>query len=148
VISATWQPPDADVQAFLADLERGDRTPGGDGGEQFADAFVVADPTDARVVPRDALVAALPQRRRMFEAAGVGDVRCVDAAQLVLDDHHVLVTSDWDAERAAAAPVRLESTYLLRRDGGRLVVLAYLNHRDLAALFAGAPSDRTDRDGG
>jgi hypothetical protein len=147
VITTTWELPGAEVQAFLAEFERRDRARGENDGDQFADAFVVADPTGRRVLSRESLVATLPHRRRMFEAAGVTGVRCVNAAQLVLDEHHVLVTTDWDADRAGAEPVRLESTYLLRREGGRLVVLAYLNHRDVAALLAGAPPGRGEEEG-
>jgi hypothetical protein len=82
------------------------------------------------------LAAALPARRGMFDAAGVGAIRRTDARQLRLDDHHVLVSVDWTAERADRDPLRLESTFLIRRepDGPRIVV--YLNHHDVAALLS------------
>jgi hypothetical protein len=38
----------------------------------------------------------------------------------------------------AAAPVRLASTFLLRRDGERLRVVLYLNHQDLRRILSSA----------
>lgn len=137
MITSTWRPPDEQVVAFLQEFERRGLDRGADDGNQFADAFVASAPNGSTVLSRAALAATLPQRRRMFDAAGVGAARCVDAAQPDLDDHHLMVTSDWEASRTAGEPVRLASSFLLRRDGGRLQVLAYLNHRDVAAVLAG-----------
>jgi hypothetical protein len=38
----------------------------------------------------------------------------------------------------AGAPVRLSSSFLLRRDGDRLTVVLYLNHQDLRGVLSGA----------
>jgi hypothetical protein len=72
----------------------------------------------------------------MFDAAGVSDVQRVDARQLRLDDHHLLVSVDWTAARADQDPVRLESTFLVRREPDGLRIVVYLNHHDVAALLA------------
>lgn len=76
MITSTWRPPDEQVVAFLQEVallqefeRRGlDRGAGDD--NQFADAFVATAPNGSTVLSRAALVASLPQRRRMFEAAG------------------------------------------------------------------------------
>jgi len=135
VITHSWKPLDPDIRAFLPEFERRGADPESDAGEQFADQFVTSGPQQAMVVTREALVASLPRRRQMFAGAGVGSARCIDAAQLDLDDHHLLVRSDWDADRTGAEPLRLESTFLLRRDNDGPRILAYLNHRDIAAAL-------------
>ncbi|WP_131748908.1 hypothetical protein [Frankia sp. Cppng1_Ct_nod] len=135
MITSAWKPLDSDIREFLTEFERRGAEPESDSGEQFADQFVVADPNRAMVLAREAFVASLPYRRGMFETAGVGNARCVGAAQLDLDDRHVLVTSDWDADRGDEEPLRLESTFLLRREDGGPRILAYLNHRDIVAVL-------------
>ncbi|MCX4092988.1 hypothetical protein [Nocardia sp. alder85J] len=138
MITTTWKPLDPDLAAFLSDFERRSAIPESDQGEQFAAQFLTADPNTATVVTREALVASLPMRRSMFEAAGLGHAVCVAASQLDLDDRHVLVTADWDTPRRDGESVRLESTYLVRRDAGGCHILVYLNHRDLAAILGAA----------
>ncbi|WP_405657823.1 hypothetical protein [Streptomyces sp. NBC_00079] len=135
MITAAWKPLDPDLDVFLTEFERRSGNPESDSGEQFADQCLAADPKQAVMVSRDMLVAALPARRKMFQDAGVGTVRCVQAAQLDLDEQHVLVTADWDAERTGGQNVRLESTFLLRREEDGPRILVYLNHRDVAALL-------------
>jgi hypothetical protein len=59
------------------------------------------------------------------------------AAAIAAESGNVLVRADWDAERGAGGePVRLESTFLLRRDESGVRILAYVNHRDVAAALA------------
>jgi hypothetical protein len=135
VIQSQWKALDPDVRAFINEFERRGDDPESDTGDQFADMFVVADPTQAVVIGRDILLASLPSRREMFSNAGVGSARLVEASQLELDDRHVLVTSDWDADRSGLEPVRLESTFLLRREPGGLRILVYLNHRDISTVL-------------
>ncbi len=134
MITPGWKTLDPDLDAFMTEFERRGDDPGSDDGGLFADRFLVTDPGQSMVLPREALLASLPYRRRMFEEAGVGSARLVSAAQLDLDPWHVLVRSDWDAGRGDEPAVRLESTFLIRRDGPR--ILAYLNHKDIAAVLA------------
>lgn len=136
MITSTWKPLEADVREFLTEFERRGIESDSDSGDQFSEQFLTTDPQQVFVLSRDALVASLPHRRRMFAQAGVGSARCVATSQLDLDDQHVLVTSDWDAERAGKDPIRLESPFLLRRTQEGLRILAYINHRDVVAVLA------------
>lgn len=136
MITSTWQSPDPDILAFVAEFERRGADPESDSGDQFADQFVTTDPNRTAVVSRDLLVASLPQRRQMFARAGVGPARHVRSAQLDLDERHLLLTTEWDAPRPGAQPLRLESTFLLRREPDGPRILAYLNHKDIAAELA------------
>ena len=130
-----WTPLDQDVASFLDEYDAHGRSADGNAARLFADSFLVLDPTRAATVTPAALAAALPARRRMFDNAGVGAFSRTDARQLRLDDQRVLVTADWSAERAGAAPLTLNSTFLLRREGSVYRVVVYLNHTDLAAAL-------------
>ena len=106
--------------------------------ELFAETFLAADPAGARPVPRQAFLAALPRRAELFAAAGVTRVALANLQHQALDDTHVLARTDWRAERpgAASTPVRLSSTFILRRDADRLRVVFYPNHQDLARVLS------------
>ena len=61
----------------------------------------------------------------------------VDLHHHALDNSYVLARTDWRAERAGAStPVRLSSTFILRREEDRLQVVFYLNHQDLARALS------------
>jgi hypothetical protein len=137
VTSSAWTTPlSPDVDAFFTEYESRGASPDADPGDHFAEQFLTLDPTRARTLARSTLVAALPARRQMFASAGVGPLRLADASQLDLDTHHVLVRTTWTADRASGQPLRLESTFLLRRDEDRLRIVVYLNHHDVAALLS------------
>ena len=99
--------------------------------ELFAETFLAADPAGVQAVLR-----ALPRRAELVAAAGITRVVLADLQHHALDDAYVLARTDWRAERTGAStPVRLSSTFLLRRDGDRLRVVVYLNHQDLARVL-------------
>lgn len=136
MISSTWKPLDPDIEAFLTAYEKFGDTPEPDAGTPFAEHFIATDPQRATMVSPAMLVASLPARRKMFEQAGIGAIHRTGAAQQDLDAHHVLVTTEWEAERATGDPLRLESTFLLRREADGPRILVYLNHHDITALLA------------
>jgi ketosteroid isomerase-like protein len=104
--------------------------------ELFAETFLAADPAGVQAVPRQAFLRALPRRAELFAAAGITRVVLADLQHHALDDAYVLARTDWRAERpGASTPVRLSSTFILRRDGDRLRVVVYLNHQDLARVL-------------
>jgi ketosteroid isomerase-like protein len=103
----------------------------------FAETFLAADPAGVQPVPRQAFLHALPRRAELFAAAGITRVVLADLQHQALDDAYVLARTAWRAERAGASkPVRLSSTFILRRDADRLRVVFYLNHHDLAQALS------------
>jgi ketosteroid isomerase-like protein len=100
--------------------------------ELFAETFLAADPAGVQPVPRQAFLRALPRRAELFAAAGIDRMVLDDLQCHPLDGTYVLARTDWRGERATASdPVRLSSTFILRRDGDQLRVVFYLNHQDL-----------------
>jgi ketosteroid isomerase-like protein len=106
--------------------------------ELFAETFLAADPAGVQPVPRQAFLAALPRRAELFAAAGITRVVLTALQHQSLDNTYVLARTDWRAEHpgAASTPVRLSSTFILRRDADRLRVVFYLNHQDLARVLS------------
>src|SRR6516225_6667004 len=64
----------------------------------FAEVFMSADPNGVRAVPRDAFVAALPQRQKLFDLMGATAIRLTALSETQLDDNYVLVHTRWAAD--------------------------------------------------
>jgi hypothetical protein len=133
-----WTDPEPDIAAFLDDYDQRGAASGGDPTALFAPQFLAVDPARALALTPEVLARALPARRQLFDAAGVGPIRRQAARQLRLDDRHVLISADWTAEREGGQPLQLASTFLVRREPEGPRILVYLNHKDIAALL-GAP---------
>jgi hypothetical protein len=141
VTRPNWTTVDADVAAFLDDFDANGRLspePGRGPADLFADSFLALDPVRAVTLTPGVLAAALPARRRMFDEAGVGEIRRIDASQLRLDDWHTIVSASWSAARANAADLQLKSSFLLRRTADGYEIVVYLNHTDVATALAGS----------
>lgn len=136
MITAEWSPLDPDIESFVDKYDRAGDDHDVQATALFACPFLALDPARAVSLTPEIFAAALPARRAMFDAAGVTAIRRAAASQLRLDDHHVLVSVDWTAERPDRDPLRLESTLLLRREpeGPRIVV--YLNHHDVREMLS------------
>ena len=100
-------------------------------GRCFADQFLSADATGAQPVTREAFLDALPRRVEMFAKAGIDPgARLERIEQIALDDHYVLVRTQWQASRTGGGePLSLASSFLLH-DGEDLRIVLYLNHED------------------
>jgi hypothetical protein len=114
--------PTADVAGFLRHLSS-------DPAESFAETFLVGDRNGAHPVSRDRFLQALPGRAAIFAQAGIGTPELAETDVTILDDHYLLVRTQWVAPRAHGEPVQLASSYLLHHDGNALRVVAYLNHK-------------------
>ena len=103
---------------------------------KFAEVFMNADPNGVATVPRDAFLAALPQRQKLFDGMGVRDIRLTELSESRLEDSYILV----DTQRAAilndpsAPPLALSSSLILRQNGDSLALVFYVNHQDIMAL--------------
>jgi hypothetical protein len=98
----------------------------------FADPFLSADASGARPVPRTAFLQALPRRAQMFADAGIGAASLTSISHHRLDDHYLLVRTEWSAPRTAGGePVSLASSFLLHDEGEQLRIVLYLNHHGL-----------------
>jgi len=101
-------------------------------GRCFDEVFLAADATGTKVVPRPAFLQALPRRAQMFADAGIGQAVLESLTHQELDGHYVLVRTAWTAPRTdGSGQVDLASSFLLRRDGDQLRIVAYITHEGL-----------------
>ena len=122
-----------DVKAFLDPIPR-----------RFAEVFMTADPTHCAPVERAQLEAALPQRRALFESAGIGPLRLVGGSDERLDDHYVLARTVWRGDSVDGDHLDLRSTYILHRVEDSYEVVFYLNHQNLPLVLAARAAGNVD----
>ena len=134
----------AEVRAFFDRFERASEILDVDTiASLFAEVFMSADPKGVTAVPRDAFVAALPQRQKLFDLMGASTIRLTALTETRLDDNYVLVHTQWaaDLRDPAHPPLELSSSFLLRQDGESLAVVFYLNHQDILAVARSRATD-------
>ena len=105
----------------------------------FSGVFMSLDANSATAVSPQALLAALPRRRQLFEAIGSDGLELADISEMPLDDLHTLVRTSWRLRmrnQASRDPIFLLSTFILRREDGAWRIVLYLNHQDLSKLFS------------
>jgi len=105
----------------------------------FSGVFMSLDANSATAVSPQALLAALPRRRQLFEAIGSDGLELADISEMPLDDLHTLVWTSWRLRMRGQAPrdpIFLLSTFILRREDEAWRVVLYLNHQDLNKLFS------------
>ena len=137
----------ADVRAFFQRYERaGADLDSAALMNMFSDVFMSLDASTMAAVSPQALLAALPRRKQLFEAIGSDGLELADITELPLDDLHTLVRTSWRLQlrnQAACDPFRLLSTFLLRKDDGAWRIVVYLNHQDMSQVFAGLTPAQT-----
>lgn len=127
-----------DVAEFLDAFDRRNAQGDTDTTALFGATFLALDPTSVVALTPRALAAVLPARKQMFAGAGVRSLCRENAREQRIDEQHTLIRVEWVAERDAGPPLRLSSSFLLRREPDGLRVVVYLNHDDVRALLASA----------
>jgi hypothetical protein len=106
---------------------------------QFADVFMAADPSGAHPVPASVLLAAVPQRKKLFESMGSGVTTLASLEQTRLDDRYALLKTEWlvkfDRRNGRSEDLRLRSTFIVQRFDDGLRIVFYLNHEDLTTVL-------------
>jgi hypothetical protein len=104
----------------------------------FRAVFMSLDTSSATTLSPQALLAALPRRKQLFEAIGSDGLELADISELPLDDLHTLVRTSWNLRMRNVPPrdpICLRSTFILRKDDGAWRIVLYLNHQDMNKLF-------------
>jgi hypothetical protein len=128
-----------DVRAFFRRYERAAEDLDSEAlASCFCAVFMSLDAGSAATLSPQALLAALPRRKQLFEAIGSDGLELADIGELPLDDLHTLVRTSWNLRmrnQPPGDPVRLRSTFILRKDDQAWRIVLYLNHQDMAKLF-------------
>ena len=104
----------------------------------FADVFMSLDASSMHALSPQALLAALPRRRQLFEVIGSDGMELAELSETPLDDRHTLVRTSWNLRMRNGTgrdPISLRSTFILRRDDGAWRIVLYLNHQDMTKFF-------------
>jgi hypothetical protein len=104
----------------------------------FCALFMTLDASSGAAVSPQALLAALPRHKQLFEAIGSDGLELADISELPLDDLHTLVRTSWRLrmrDERPGDPVCLRSTFILRKDDRAWRIVLYLNHQDMTKLF-------------
>lgn len=128
------------VKAFFDQFERASETLDLDLiATEYADSFMFAGPNGARVIEKQNLLAALPQRREFFKSAGHQRTRIVSLDETKIDDHYVLVRVQFlmRFEKAAGHPVDVEteSTSILYIQDGATRIVFHLESEDVQQVL-------------
>lgn len=106
---------------------------------QFADVFLAANPAGASAVQAAAFAAALPIRKKLFEALGCVKTTLVSLEETPLDAQHSLARTQWRMRFTASgqAPVDIivDSTFIVRLCPEPKIVF-YLTHQDIMAALS------------
>jgi hypothetical protein len=128
-----------DVRAFFRRYERAAEDLDTEAlASMFWPVFMSLDASSAAALSPQALLAALPRRRQLFEAVGSDGLELADISETPLDDLHTLVRTSWNLRmrnQPPRDPVCLRSTFLLRKDDRTWRIVLYLNHQDMSKLF-------------
>jgi hypothetical protein len=128
-----------DVRAFFGRYERAAEDLDAEAlASMFWPVFMSLDASSAAALSPQALLAALPRRKQLFEAVGSDGLELADISEMPLDDLHTLVRTSWNLRmrnQLPRDPVRLRSTFLLRKDDRAWRIVLYLNHQDISKLF-------------
>jgi hypothetical protein len=125
-----------EVQAFLDDYQAAINANDLDAiGALYGEAFLFGAPQGAQPVKRNDFLRVIPKRREYFQTLGLTSSRIIGFDATPVSDHYVSATVSWilPFDRAAGPPIACVATYILHRLDGRLVIVAQLDHQDLAA---------------
>lgn len=97
---------------------------------QYPDSFMFADPNGARIVEKQAVLAALPRGQEFFKAHGHRFTKVLSLDETWLDARYVLVRAQfvWRFEKTSAQPIdaKLDSTFILcLTDGSAQIVFQH-----------------------
>ena len=127
-----------DVRAFFERYaQAGEDLDGETLRSSFAENFLALDPNSAVALTPQALMAALPRRKALFESAGSDGLELDQLIETPLDDVHTLVGATWQLRMRdpGGGPVTLRSTFVLQRDGATWRIVVYINHEDIGQLL-------------
>ena len=106
---------------------------------RFAEQFVAASPSGAKVAPRSVFIESMPQRKEVFEKLGAKPARLVSLETSVLDARYALAKGRWLLEfaREGQPPqeVLADSTYIVDTGTEPFRIILYMTSQDLPKVL-------------
>jgi hypothetical protein len=106
---------------------------------QFAASFLAAGPQGANCVRRDDFALFVPQRKRLFESAGLRSTELARIQTEALDARFCSARTWWKMVFASGTPapqeILVESTYIVDTGIEPFQIVFYLAHQDIMAIL-------------
>ena len=106
---------------------------------RFAEQFVAASPSGAKVAPRSVFIESMPQRKEVFEKLGAKPARLVSLETSVLDARYALAKGRWLLEfaREGQPPqeVLADSTYVVDTGTEPFRIILYMTSQELPKVL-------------
>jgi ketosteroid isomerase-like protein len=104
---------------------------------QYADVFMFGGPQGVQAIKKDDFLKVAPKRKEYFASIGLVDSKVVSIDETNMDLKHLLVKTTWSMtfEKPTGRKEEIETfaTYILERQGDRLVIVFQIDHQDLTA---------------
>ena len=106
---------------------------------RFAEQFMAASPSGAKVAPRSVFIESMPQRKEVFEKLGAKPARLVSLETSVLDARYALAKGRWLLEfaREGQPPqqVLADSTYIVDTGTEPFRIILYMTSQELPKVL-------------
>ena len=133
------------IERFFQSLER--ETITGDMAalaERFAEPFLAAGPSGAKVAQRSAFTQGMPARKELFDKLGCRSTRLISLETTELDARYALVKTRWqltfEREGLSRQEVFADSTYIVDTGAGtnesNFKIILYLTSQELPKVLA------------
>ena len=108
--------------------------------ERFAEHFVAASPSGAKVAPRSVFQAMMPERKHMFDKLGAKPARLSSLETTELDARYTLAKARWQLDFASEGSepqtVFADSTYVIDIGAEPFRIILYMTSQDLPKVLA------------
>ena len=102
----------------------------------YASTILVAGPQGPRVILREDLLGAIPQRQRVLDSVGHHTTTLVTCDETPLADRYALVRTTWRWDfHAKDVSITVPSTFLVDRGGDLPQIVVYLPEGDVMAAL-------------
>lgn len=128
------------IEVFFREFEKNSNTGDVDRiAAQFADPFMVADPSGSQVVRSNDFKSAIPHRQKLFESLGCRFTTLESIHETKLESQFVMAKTEWrmqfDRGTGTREDVMAWSTFILHTLGEAPKIVFYLRHENIMAVL-------------
>ena len=128
------------IERFFEDVER--ETIAGEMtalAERFAEPFLAASPSGAKIAERSTFTHDVPAKKQMFEKLGSKGTKLVSLETSAIDTRYTLAKTRWqltfEREGLMRQEVFADSTYIVDTGAEPFQIILYLTSQDLLKVF-------------
>lgn len=103
---------------------------------QYTDTFMFGGPQGVRAIKKDDFLKVVPRRKEFFASMGLLESKLISIEATNLDPRYLLVKTAWNMtfeKPTGRKEIETRATYILEREGSKLMIVFQIDHQDLAA---------------